>query len=266
MAVLKPDEKANILLTGVVGSGKTTSLRSIVEDCGKELFVLATEPGIHTILGDLPEDKCHWNFIPPAKVEWETLIDNAEKINKLQMDALQKLPGLNKTAYNQFIQVLNQLANFKCQRTGEEFGPTDDWGPERVLAIDGLSGLSRMAMDLVIGAKPIKTQPEWGVAQDNLLRLVNKLCDDTKCSFVLIAHLNRKEDKITGGTQLAVSTLGQALPPEIPKPFDEVVMSVRRGKEFKWTTLETNMDLKSRTLPLDDNLAADFSLIFGDAK
>ena len=43
--------KYNILLVGPIGTGKTTALRSIVEECNKKLFVIATEPGIENILG-----------------------------------------------------------------------------------------------------------------------------------------------------------------------------------------------------------------------
>lgn len=259
---LKKDEKINVLLHGPIGTGKTTSLKTVV-DCGKELFILATEPGIHTIMGATSEEKVHWHYVQPAKTPWDVLIDNAEKINKLPMSALQGLPGLNKSGYVQFIEVLSTLADFTCDRTGKNFGPVDDWGPERVLAVDGLSGISKMSLQLVCGAKPIKTQPEWGVAQDNLRNLLDKLTSDTKCSFVMLAHTARKENKLDGGTYITVSTIGQALAPDIPKFFDEVVYANRIGTKFSWSTIEGNVDLKSRILPLEEDIKPDFSQIFG---
>lgn len=262
---LKPDEKANILIEGPIGTGKTTSLITI-PDCGKELFILACEPGIHTIMGDTDPEKVHWHYISPAKTDWDTLIDNAEKMNKLPMDALQKMPGMNKHEYRQFIEVLTTLANFKCDRTGEEFGAADDWGTDRVLAIDGLSGLSKMSLQLVCGAKPIKSQPEWLCAQDNLRNFLDKVTADTKCSTVLIAHTAKKENFITGGTHLTVSTIGQALAPDVPKFFDEVIFAERRADKFWWSTVEPNIDLKSRVLPLQDEIEPDFKLIFGDGE
>ena len=83
--------------------------------------------------------------------------------------------------------------------------------------------MSQMAMDLTVGSKPIVTQPEWGAAMNTILRLVRKLCYDTKCTFVFNAHLERQDDELTGGTHKTVSTLGNKLAPEIIKPFDEVI-------------------------------------------
>lgn len=268
---LKTNEKANILLEGPIGTGKTSSLKTILNETDKELFVLATEPGIHTILGELAETdktgRVHWHYVSPAKVEWDTLLSNASQINKLPMEALQKT-NMSKSEYKQFIEVLSALADFTCQRPdcpcgNKSFGPVDSWGPERVLAIDGLTGLSKMAMDLVTGAKPIKTLPEWGVAQDNLRRLLDKLTTDTACSFVLIAHMDKKQNQITGGTYLTVSTLGQALAPDIPKFFDEVIYAYRQGDGFFWSTVEANTDLKSRILPLEEEITPTFAHFFG---
>ena len=111
--------KVNALIVGPIGTGKTHSLRTLVEECGKELFVIATEPGIETILGDLPKDKCHWQYIPQAKTSWQTLIENAEDLNSYSLDVLAKRPSKNKNKYLQFLQVLNALANFTDDRTGE---------------------------------------------------------------------------------------------------------------------------------------------------
>lgn len=259
---IKPDEKVNVLIEGPIGSGKTTSLKTIPE-CGKELFILATEPGITSILSDTDESKVHWHYVPPAKTSWETLIDNAEKVNKFPMDALQKMPGLNKGDYHQFIEVLSSLANFKCDRTGKEYGPVDALGPNCVLAIDGLTGLSKMAMQLVVGAKPIKTQPEWGVAQDNLRNFLDKFTSDTLCSTVLIAHTSKKEDRLNGGFITTVDTIGQALSPDVPKFFDEVIMAVRDGDKFHWSTMEARADLKTRLLTWEENIEPTFEHFFG---
>lgn len=256
------DLKINALIVGPIGTGKTHSLRTLVEDCGKELFVIATEPGIETILGDLPKDKCHWQYIPQAKTSWQVLIENAEDLNAYALDVLAKRPSKNKNKYLQFLQVLNALANFTDDRTGEVFGPVDDFGTERAVALDGMSGLSTMAMDLVVGAKPVKTQPEWGAAMDNLDRLNKKLTADMQCTFVLISHIDREKDELTGGTSLKVSTLGQKLAPEIPKPYDEVILSVRSGDKFTWSTTTSGVDLKTRLLPWKEGLPPTFKQLF----
>ena len=258
--------KINVLLMGPIGTGKTESLKTLL-DAGKELFIVSTEPGIESIMGDTDPDRIHWNYIPPATTEWDTLIQAAEATNKYPMDQLQKMQAPNRSDYTQFIEVYRTLSNYTCQRTGKEYGPVDDWDDSRALAVDGLSGLSRMAKQLTVGSKPIITRPEWGVMQGNLMNLLEKLIGDTKCTFVLTSHVSRQADEITGGTHITIDTLGKAINDEIPKPFDEVVCTKRDGGKFYWSTTEGNYDLKARKLPFSDELDPTFVQLFeGEGK
>ena len=253
--------KFNVLLLGPIGTGKTFSTRTLI-DCGLELFYLATEPGIETVMGDLPEDKVHWHYVPPAKTNWETLIKNAELVNKMSMSDLVGMKPINRHEFQQFIEILSTLSNFKDDRTGKEFGAVETWGPERALIIDGLSGISTMAMDLVVGAKPVPSQPEWGAAQKQILRLIRTLTGDLNCSFVLISHAEREVNPLTGATHLTVSTLGKAISPDIPKVFDEVIYTRRDVNKFYWSVIQDGVDLKTRTLPFKDDLAPSFVQLF----
>jgi hypothetical protein len=253
--------KINVLLMGPIGTGKTFSCKTLL-DAGKELFIVATEPGIESIMGDTDPEKVHWNYVPTAVTEWDTLIQSAEATNKYGMDTLQKMQSPNKADYMQFVEVYRVLANYTCQRTGKEYGPVDEWDDSRALVMDGLSGLSRMAKQLTVGTKPIITQPEWGVMQGNLMNLLEKLIGDTKCTFVLISHVDRQVDAITGGTHITIDTLGRALNSQIPKPFDEVMCTKRDGGKFYWSTTEGNYDLKARKLPFSDELDPTFVQLF----
>ena len=256
--------KINVLLMGTIGSGKTRSLRTI-PPTGKTLLCLATEPGIGAILGagsregDLHGPHCHWNEVLPASVPFNNLIDNADLANRLDQKALAARPRLNAADYRQFITFLNFCTNFRCKVCGEEFGPIDRLGPEFVFAIDGITGLSQMAMDLVAGGRPLRDKPHYGLAQDNLMNFIRKAVYDTKCSVVMIAHLDRRINELTGASHLTVSAIGQAIGMEIPKPFDEVVQAVRVGKDFYWSTTEVNTELKARRLAFADNLSPDFA-------
>lgn len=255
--------KLNILLEGSVGTGKTHSCRTLIEEgLVDELFVLAVEPGIHTILGDLPSDKVHWKYISPAKTDWSTMIQNAKLVNSQSMEQLQKMQWPSKKEYTQFIEVLESLSNFKCDRTGEEFGSVDDWGPNRALVVDGLSGISRMVMDMTTGAKPIKTQPEWGCAMDTVRQFVEKCCFDTGCTFVLLAHITKEKDEVSGAMMTTVDTLGNKLAPQIPKPFDEVIMTKRSQGKFHWSTEEALTDLKARLLPFSSQIEPNFKEVY----
>lgn len=249
----------NVMLCGTTGTGKTHSIRTLV-DLGLEVFVLFTEPGME-VLADLSPEKLHWHYVAPSAPDFSDMIASAQKINTMSFEALTKLPDINKRNYTEFIDVLTCLSNFKDDRTGKEFGSVDSWGPEKVLVVDSLTGLSLMAMNLVTGSKPVKSMADWGVAIDNLERLIVKLCVDTKCHFVLLAHLEREVDEVTGGTSLMASTLGRKLAPKLPRFFSDVVQSKRNDTKFVWTTSASNVDLKARNLPIADNLEPSFKTI-----
>ena len=249
----------NILLLGESGSGKTYSLRTLI-DAGLQLFVVQTEPG-GTVLEDLPEDKYHRHYIAPATASWDAMADSAKKINTLSMKALAQMDGINKREYSQWIEVITTLGNFKCDRCGTEFGDVSTWDSDRVLVIDSLSGLNIMAMDLVVGSKPTKSMADWGIAMDNLGRLINKLVTDTRCHLVLTAHLEPERDEVTGRVVNMPSTLGKKLAPQLPRFFDNCINTIREGSSFKWSTATANTALKARDLPIDDNLAPSFERI-----
>jgi hypothetical protein len=246
----------NALLVGATGTGKTHSIRTLV-DAGLEVFVLFTEPGME-VLADLPAEKLHWHYIAPATTDWASMIDSANKINKMSFKSLTDLSDINKSKYTEFLDLLTTLSNFKDDRTGREFGPVDEWDSTRCLVVDSLSGLNIMAMNLVTGSKPVKSMSDWGVAIDNLERLITKLCVDTKCHFVLTAHLERETDETTGGTTLMAATLGRKLAPKLPRFFSDVIHVKRDGGKFLWSTASINVDLKARNLPLTDNLNPSF--------
>jgi AAA domain len=252
---------SKVLLLGDSGCGKTYAFRSL-PPLGITPFILATEPNIEDVLGDIPCPKLHWHYIAPANPDWETLIDSAKKINTLPFKALADMGDINKQKYNQFIQLLEALHNFKCDRCGEAFGDVSKWGPDRALGLDSLTGLNQMAMNLVVGSKPVKSMADWQIAMDNLERIINKLTTDTKAWFILTAHLERETDEVTGGIQLMASTLGKKLAPKLPRFFSDVVHVIRQGTTFKWSTASLNVALKARNLPISDNLTADFKQLF----
>lgn len=249
----------NVLLMGASGTGKTHSLRTLV-DSGLEVFVLFTEPGME-VLADIPSDKLHWHYIPPSSPDWSDMIDSASKINKLSLKSLSEMSDINKSKYTEFLDVLGSLANFKDDRTGQTYGGVDSWGPERVIVVDSLSGLSIMAMNLIAGSKPVKSIADWGVSVDNLERLLTKLCVDTRCHFVLISHLERETDEVTGGTSLTASTLGRKLGPKLPRFFSDVIHVKRDGEKFNWSTATSNVDTKARNVKIAADLPPSFQPI-----
>ena len=248
------------LLLGATGTGKTYSLRTFI-DAGVTPFILATEPGLRSTLGDLPPESCHWKYIPPATQNWADLMDSAKKINTLSYESLAKMTDVNKRQYSQFLDVLAACNNFTCDRTKEEFGDIMTWGPDRAFIVDSLSGLNLMAMNLVVGSKPTKSMSDWMVSADNLERFITTLVTGLNCYFVLTGHIERETNEITGGVQLMASTLGRKLAPRLPRFFDDVVYCQREGTEFSWSTAALNVDLKARNLPISDKIPPTFAQI-----
>lgn len=244
------------MLVGGVGSGKTHCLRTLI-DAGITPFILFTEPGMRTV-SDIPPEKLHWKYIPPAAPSWEAMLDNAQKINTLSFKALTQMGDMQKQQYGQFLEVLSTMNNFVCDRTGESFGDVATWEGNRAIVIDSLTGLNIMAMDMVVGAKPVKAMGDWGVAMDNLERFITVMTTNVNCHFILTAHLEPEKDEVTGGIHLMASTLGKKLAPKIPRFFDDVVLCRNEEGKYSWATEDYRVDLKHRNLPGSKQLPPSF--------
>lgn len=254
------------LLMGAAGSGKTHSLSTIIEQ-GYDLFVISTEPtGIESLIDvmqkkKLPMDKLHWKQITPSRSGFGDLANMATRIGSATYESLAKLPPQGDRSKARFIQLLSTLQNFVSDKDGTVHGAVDSFPPTAALAVDSLSGLSLMAMDLTIGDKVTAHQGEWGVAMSVLEKLLNSLSSGLKCPFVLTAHLEREADEVTGGVKLMASTLGRKLAPKLPRYFSEVVHAYRDGPNYYWSTLASTVETKHRSLPLSDKLPPTFQPI-----
>lgn len=261
----------NDVIMGPAGTGKTYSVGTLVET-GLDVFYLSMESGLESLLGyfkdkgkPIPEN-LHWHKVAPAKASFDEMISAAEKINTMSLDVLAKAVDMNKSKYNQFILMLKALNNFHCDRTNQDFGAVNTWGVDRVLVIDGLTGICGAAMSLVIGGKAVRNQSDWGIAQDQVEKLLRMLCDNCNCHFVLIAHVEREVDQVLGGVKLMASSLGQKLSPKIPSMFSDVLLAVREGNNYYWDTLSAQADVKTRNLTYGSKLTPDFKSIYNTWK
>jgi hypothetical protein len=264
----------NVLLEGPGGTGKTHALGTLVDygaKHGLEVFYAGLESGMESLMGywtdkglSIPEN-LHWhvlNMQVAAGTGFDHLLKRAQEVGSMTQDALHKIQDHTRSQRNFMEQFIKKvLINFEDQRTGKTFESMKAWGPNRALAIDGLTGLGRIAMSLVIGNKPVRSQADWGIAQDTVEPLINMLCDGVKCHFILLAHIEREVDQITGGTKVTVSSLGRALAPKLPSMFSDVILTVRNGKVWTWSTANPMADLKTRNLEYAENIPPDFSLI-----
>ena len=261
----------NCLIEGSTGTGKTYSLGTLA-DAGVDLFVLFTESGLETLLGywtdkgkPIPEN-VHWHVLERPPANFATMAEASNKINTWTQESLHKMQDPDRAKHNQFVGLLRALSDFPDDRTGTKFGPVDTWGPDRCLAMDSLTGINPIAMSLVVGGKPVKSQADWGIAMDQIEKLVRQLTDGCKCHFVMTAHVEREVDQVFGGVKITVSTLGRALAPKIPPMFSDVVLSYREGTKFLWSTANPQADLKARNLPIADGIEQGFTQIINKWK
>ena len=261
----------NVCLLGPAGTGKTFSIGTLV-DSGVETFYLNLEQGLETLLGywtdrgkPIPAN-LRWHKLAQPTASWAEMIKNAELINTMSLDSLSKMSDPNKSKYNQFIGLLRALNDFPDDRTGKTFGPVNSWTSSRALVIDGLTGLSAAAMSLVVGGKAVRSQSDWGIAQDQVEKILRMLCDGCSCHLVVLCHVEREPDVVTGGTKLMPSTLGKALAPKISPMFSDVILAARNGDKWLWDTANPMADLKTRNLALAANLPPDFAPIINKWK
>jgi hypothetical protein len=256
----------NVLLMGPPGTGKTFALGTLV-DAGVELFYMGLEPGLESLLGywtdrglPVPEG-VHWHIIEAPKAKFTDLLAQAKKVNTMSLDALAKMADPDRRKHNTFELILESLNDFKCDRTGKTFGATDEWGPGRCLAIDGMAGLARAAMGLVVGGKPVQNQSDWGIAQRQVSTLLHMITNQLKCHFVMLAHVDRETDQVLGGVKITLKSLGKALGPEVVPMFSDVILSVREGDKFYWDTGSALADVKTRNLPIRSGMPPSFKPI-----
>lgn len=255
-----------VILMGPTGTGKTHSIGTLV-DAGVEVFYLAIESGLESLIGywvdkgkPIP-DNLHWHKIAPPKTTFNDLNDALKKIQTLAYKTLADSVDPNRHKHNLMNHVLESMSNFVDDRTGEQFGPVDGWGPERCIVIDGLTGLSRAVMSAVTGSKPVRSQPDYQLAQLSLEGFLRLTCDHCPCWFVLIAHDERETDEVLGGVKRMVATIGRKLPPLIPPMFSDVILAVRDGNKWTWDTTSNQADTKARNLPWAAGLPPSFEQI-----
>jgi hypothetical protein len=257
-----------ILDIGEVGSGKTWALSGLAAAPNNlELFAIITEPnGLESLLDSwqkrgLPIEKLHWKQITPARLGFEGLIAQAKIVSMADQKFLSDQKPTNNRGNARWIDLLGTCHNFICERDGKSYGSITEFDASRAVAIDSMSGLNLMAMDVTIGDKATANPGEWGIAMKLLEKFLITLTSSLKCPLIITAHMEKELEENTGLTKLMVSSLGKKLAPTIPRFFSEVVMSYREGDQFYWSTSAGNVSLKQRSLPIAPKLPADYTPI-----
>lgn len=259
-----------VLLMGPAGTGKTYALGTLADWAQanhKTMFVLALDPGIEALLGYWTDRKLliptclHWHSQQTKPLTLKQIMDGAEKVGKLSYELLTKLQDPNRGDNNAFWKILSSCAEPVSDRDGRKFPPVDKWDSDMIFCIDGLTELSNAAMKMQIGNKPTAAPSDYGVAQNNLMNFLRLLTQGSRYTFVLIAHVQRSKNEVTGGETLQVNTVGQAICGEIPPMFSDVIYTVREGATFTWDTAAYGVDTKTRSLGYRRAIKPDFGQI-----
>jgi hypothetical protein len=243
------------LLMGESGTGKTYSIRTWIEAGVTPFIVFMDLQGV-TTMGDA-KGMWHHAVITPGISDWSVLAGIAKTINETSFEGLAQKRGIDKKKHTQWYELMGLMANFR-DTEGKEFGDVCSWGPDRVLVLDGLSGLSDMAMANILGAQPVRSPGDYGVAMNNIESLLATLAHGCRCHVMLIAHQEPEQDEVAMQRRIMVSTLGRKLAPVLPRYFDDVVQAVRLGTKFSWTTTTPNTTLKAKHVPYKDELLPSF--------
>ena len=248
------------LSIGGPGTGKTTLIKTLVA-AGLTPMCVFTENS-YDVLGDTDPSKVHWMYVRPITADLQNLKDSAKRVGTLGPDAIQKMTDTTRDKRNQFYPILNALSDFKCDRTGEDFGNSGQWGTDRVLVMDSLSGITLAATKLAVGEKYAMTQPEFQLAMKTIENLIIFLCMNLHCHVYMTSHAEREVDEVNGGVRLFPSTLGRKLAPVIGRYFTDVFLTKRvGGSDPKWVidTADTNADLKARNFSINAALPMTFA-------
>lgn len=254
---VNPNPAPNILLMGMPGSGKTHSLRTLL-DAGKEVFVVFTEPGME-VLSDTDPDQLHWHYVKPTTGDLDDMLKMIRTANITPWETIQKGVDHQKKKHDAAVKLMETLVDFKCDRTGKSYGNVGNWGTDKALVIDSLSGINLAAQQLIVGGALGMTLPMWGACMKVELNLINQMCFDSECIFILTAHLERLQDEVQGGMIIQVNALGKKNAPEIPKNFSDVILCKHvKGEEFIWCTESAGADLKARNVPWSKSFKPSF--------
>jgi hypothetical protein len=263
-----PHVKApSVIVEGEPGSGKTWTLPTYCLDDGPDLFVQITEPnGLDALLDAVkhyavPITKVHWHVTRPVSPGWASLEKMVQIVANFNYKEIQEIKsGVGKELQTQMMATLQNMKNFHCQRTGLYYGDVTTWKDDRAYAIDSLYGLNVIIMDQTIGMKPTAHQGEYGVAMNLQEKLLLNLTTDCQCYFTLNAHIDKVVDEVAG-LVTSLAAIGNKNAPKIQKMFSEIVLQVKEGGTFRWSTAAFNVVTKNRALPISDKIVPSYQQI-----
>lgn len=271
--------KSNVLLEGDVGTGKTRALITLLPEyldernevhkgAGLHTCLISMEPGAEATLGPNlcggdNRTPIHLHYLPPANVSWDVMAQWAKFAHQFTVEQLIKTQDPGRAQYMQFLELFAVCRDFICDRCGQSFGDVGEWDDSHAIALDGLTGMTKMVKFSTIGARPFVSLPEIGAIQNQIEGFMDLAWGGTKCTSVLLAHIEREVSPLTGMSTLTTATIGQKLAPRLAQKPDEIIVSeFTTDHRFVWNNEEVGRGLKRRRLPLSSTLSPDFAQLF----
>ncbi|MGH7747185.1 MAG: AAA family ATPase [Candidatus Dormibacteria bacterium] len=261
-----------VLLIGPSGTGKTRALGTLVDWAARQspprnVNILFTENGLETLLGYWTDRKLpvppnlRYHVITTQSIPLKDLLDAAKKVGILSYKSITEMVDPNRASNNPYYKILEVFSKFTDDRTGKDFGNIGEWGNEEIFGIDSLTELANACMKMVIGNKPTASPSDYGVAQNNLMNLLRFLTQGFAPTLVMTAHVQRQQDEMTGSVKLMVKAIGKAMSDDIPQLFSETIGTIREGANWYWDTARSDLDTKTRYLPIASKISPDFAQI-----
>lgn len=260
-----------VVLMGLGGTGKTYAIGTLCEWAernGFEVAILFTEAGLETLLGYFrdkgkePPACVYWHQQGTKPISLKALMSSADNIGKLSYEALAKSVDGNRGGENNaFLKILQSCFNFKDDRTGKELGAVDMFPAKRIFVMDSLTETANAAFKMQVGARPMASPGDYGVAQNSLMNFLRLLTQGIDCPFIMTAHVDRETDQVTQSTKIMIKAIGKALATEIPTLFSDVIYTTREASTFYWDTAAYGVDTKTRSLGYRSKIEPNFALI-----
>ena len=253
-----------VITIGDSGSGKTSALASLAR-AGYEVFILDFDNGTDIRLD--PE-------VLAAEFRSQIIVETlTDKVTKGSTGPVVKDP----TAAKRAMELLNKW---------KDYGPVEEWGPDRVLVIDSITMLGNACMNWVrklnmrVGQK-LRIN-DWGDAitmQESLLQLLYS--DEVHCHVIVNAHITYQggeDGAIDMGVKGWPSALGSKLPTKVGRYFNMVTRTSSLGsganeKRYIQTQSSPAIELKNPMpslilpkYPIEDGWGKIFAAVTGSAR
>ncbi len=278
-------QTVKILNMGYPKTGKTGCMASLI-NAGYKLRLVSFDPQANLLALK--------NYIDKDKRDHLEYIVLRDKIRMGPKG--QTLDGAP-TAFRDADRVLAGKLDPDKYSVAAEWGPTNEWPEDMVLALDPLGGLGKAAMNFVLALTgKVETGPKpatWMKAQNEQELFIERLNDDevVSCNLVVNAHIvvigpkapmmsDDNDDEAENKTQildreleliphrLYPNALGRALPPKISSHFGVVVRAetLVGGRRVISTIADPSLDIAvpakvAGQLPVGTGLATIFDAL-----